>query len=290
MRKLLLILFFSQSLALVAQPVIIAPDTLSSAAPEFATTITPDGKNLYFNRTSPDRKSIYLMESEKLGQTWSAPRLASFTDTSFREIDPFISPDGQKLFFTSTRPIGNRNDYNIWVCEKTKQGWSAPQPLPETINSSEDEIYATVTRTGNMYFSKFEGNKSKIYRSEFKNGVYQPVNQVIIPAPDSVSLSNPAISPDEKWLIFTSGNYRGLGGADLYICGSTPDGIWAKPMNLALLNTKYNDFAPSFSGDGRQVYFTSEVPDVSDGRTTERPPGNLYRIPWTSILMWFGKR
>ena len=274
---------------------IISPDTLSSAAPEFATTITPDGKKIYFNRTSPDRKSIYLMESESAGKYWSTPQLATFTDTTFRELDPFISPEGKRLFFSSNRPLEGRQDYNVWVCEKTADGWGKPQPLPETVNGAGDEIYATVARNGNLYYSKYTGGTAKIYRSEFENGTYLVAEQVLINVPDSVSIANPAISPDEKWLIFASWNYRGLGGADLYICGATPDGIWAKPMNLAFLNSKYNDFAPSFSGDGRQVYFTSEqpkVPVVSGGRTPDegaRPPGDLYQISWMKILRWFSK-
>lgn len=298
MKKTLTPFLLFAGMTLAAQPgnspVRMGPDTLSSAAPEFATTITPDGKKIYFNRTTPDRKSIYLMESEKAGQTWSAPQLASFTDSTFRELDPFVSPNGRRLFFSTNRPVEGRQDYNVWVCEKTSAGWSRPQPLPETVNGAGDEIYTTVAMNGNLYFSKYTGSTAKIYRSEFKNGTYLVAEQVVIAVPDSVSIANPAISPDEKWLVFASWNYRGLGGADLYICGATPDGAWGKPMNLALLNTKYNDFAPSFSHDGKQVFFTSEAPrpvaDVSDGRTTERPPGDLYRIPWTSILMWFGKR
>ncbi len=276
---------------LTAQITLLSPDTLSTADPEFATTLSLDGKTLYFNRGTADRSRFFLMESTLQGQYWSQPRFASFTDTAYREIDPFITTDGSRMYFSSNRPVEERKDFNIWYCDKTKDGWSAPQLAEAVINSDIDEIYTTVTNTGTLYFSRYTKNKAKIYKSVLKNGEYQPAQLVKLPVSDTASVSNPCISPDEKWLVFATGDLRGLGGADLYITGNPGDDTWSIPSNLTLVNSKYNELGPSFSRDGKFLYYASEQPGVvKEFPEGKRRPGDLYRIPWQNILMNFAKK
>ena len=84
-------------------PSIFAAGTISSELPEFAITFTPDGKEAYFNRTPPDRSELKIYRSVRSASGWSTPAVASFSG-EFRDVDPFITPDGNRLYFSSNRP------------------------------------------------------------------------------------------------------------------------------------------------------------------------------------------
>jgi hypothetical protein len=87
------------------------------------------------------------------------------------------------------------------------------------------------------------------------------------------------VSPDHRLLVLVSGGAGGIGGADLW--GSCRQGDdWGEPVNLGeRVNSRYADFAPSFTADGRWLFFTSERPGVVGPRPEgERPPGDLYYV------------
>ncbi len=266
---------------------IFAPQVLSTPAPEFATTISPDGKLLLFNRTSDDRKTIYLMQSEWENGAWSKPKLASFADSNYRDVDPFFTPDGRYLFFSSNRPRRGKagKDFNIWVVEKKETGWSKPVALGKSVNTPEDEIFTSLTADGHLYFTRMGEDARSIVRSELAGKKYQIGVVQPIPTGDS-RFGNPAISPNEKFLIFHADGLDGFGKADLFLSWRNADGAWSEPQNLGVyVNSPEVEFAPSISPDGQWLYFTSEragmVQDFAEG---ERRPGDLYRVALPPIL------
>lgn len=268
-----------------------APHIISTAAPEFAMTVSPDGKTAFFNRTNDDRSKIYLMQSKMENGGWGAPVVASFSDTLYREVDPMFTPDGKYLFFSSTRPLKGETepgDFNIWVSPRTATGWSRPQPLGKEVNSGATEIFTSTTKEGHLYFTRMgDGGEREIMRSELKNGKYQPaVAQDILT--EGATFGNPAISPDEKFLVyFCEGeNWATFGSSDLYICRRNDDGKWAEPLNMGVaVNSGYTEFAPSISPDGKWLYFTSERPGlIQDFKVGERRPGDIYRVLLAPVL------
>ena len=261
---------------------IVAPSVISSENPEFGAALTPNGKTFFFNRTTPDRRKMFLMVSQKRKKQWQAPTLASFTDTTFREIDAFISPDGKRLFFSSTRPTeagAKEKDFDVWMSQKKGQVWQTPIRLSDAINSNVDEVFVSTSRSGNMYFARFVGNKSQLFMSKWANKAYQKAERIAL-FTDTASISNPAISPDETMLVFVSGQLGGQGGADLFLCRKEANGQWSKPLNVpAPINSPDTDFAPSFSADGKSFYWTSERRGVvQDFPKGQRRPGDIYKI------------
>lgn len=94
--------------ALAATPVmpaeIFGAGTISTAAPEFAASLTADGSTIYFNRISEDRSEILILTAHRLGDgSWSPAEKVPFTGVH-RDVDPFITADGRRLFFSSNRP------------------------------------------------------------------------------------------------------------------------------------------------------------------------------------------
>ncbi|HCR48937.1 MAG TPA: hypothetical protein DIW24_04865 [Bacteroidetes bacterium] len=269
-----------------AVPELLAP-AINSPDPEFAATISPDGHWLFFNRTAPDRSRFYWLTSEKTSTGWGTARLFPHNDTTFMDIDPAFLPDGRTVIFSSNRPVkGNeKKNFDLWQSTLRNGQWGPPKPVSPVLNSKDDEIYSTLTHDGVLYFSRFVGNKAQIYRSIFRNGRYQPPEGVVIPGTEAVSIINPAISPDGRWLVFASSGLTGKGSGDLYATKQIGANRWSPPLNLSRINSTYADFAPSFSPDGKTLLFTSERPGiVKDAPKDKRRPGDLYQIPFSALL------
>ena len=83
---------------------IVGRGVVSTAAPEFATTLTPDGSEIYFNRANADRTTIAILSARYTADGgWSPPVVVPFSGTH-RDVDPFVTPDGRRLYFSSDRP------------------------------------------------------------------------------------------------------------------------------------------------------------------------------------------
>ena len=71
--------------------------------------------------------------------------------------------------------------------------------------------------------------------------------------------TNPAISPDGRFLVFQGARrVRGPGDQDLWVSAWGPDG-WGEARRLPEpVNTDANEGFPSFSPDGRFLFFASD--------------------------------
>jgi hypothetical protein len=85
-----------------SDPKLFAPDIVSSANGDDkhgSIAFMPDGREIYWNM----RGKIWM--TKLLNDRWTEPEIASFCEDGLYMYDnPFITPDGQKMFFTSTRP------------------------------------------------------------------------------------------------------------------------------------------------------------------------------------------
>ena len=259
---------------------IFAKGIVSTELPEFAISFSPDGETVYFNRMPADRSQVRIWSSSLADGAWSEPKPLSFSDGKYRDVDPFVSLDGARLYFSSTRPIegDEPRDYDLWFVEKTENGWGKPTNLGEPINSAEREIYSTLSKNGNLYFSVFEteGRGVGIYRSVWRNGSFQAPERLTIGS-GTLRVTNPTIAPDESFLLFVSDHE---GQADIYVSRRLADGEWAEIETLGpVVNSDYTEFAPSVSPDGTTLFFTSERPGVLPENAVEgRPPGDLYAV------------
>lgn len=98
--------------------------------------------------------------------------------------------------------------------------------------------------------------------------------------------SQPLISPNGLSLYFASTRTGGLGGTDIWVSQrATLTSAWGAPQWLgATVNTNANDFASSFSLDGRQMFISSTRTDGLGVRdiwlSTRTDPNNDFG--WTS--------
>jgi Tol biopolymer transport system component len=245
------------------EPIIFGEGTLSTGDMDLNAAFTPDGRTLYFTKRTPKFQFWVIVVSHFQRGRWSEPEVAEFSG-QYSDHDPFISPDGSKLFFCSTRPTTGqpKTDFDIWVVEKKGTGWSAPKPLAEPINTKASDLYPSVASNGTLYFSASrEGGKGRgdIYRARLGDGKYAEPENLGDAINSQYTEGDPYIAPDESYLVFVSyGRSEGYGDGDLYI-SFRRNGAWTKAVNLGpKINSSAIDFCPTVSPDGKYFFFTSE--------------------------------
>ena len=182
------------------------------------------------------------------------------------------------LLFTSTRQ-GATGDIDpnigalyadIFMTKVDKNGkWSTPTPLPAPISTKANEAACVLDQKGStMYFTRCSVGKNK----ELKCQIYETTKRgqvwdepVLLPFNnESFDYAHPALSRDEKIMIFTSNLkdslHPGYGGTDLYyVTWDAKAKKWSdKPINMGPdINTEGNESFPFLHDDGT-LYFASD--------------------------------
>jgi Tol biopolymer transport system component len=243
------------------EPVVFAPGVISTGDYESHPAFTPDGTTLYYLKDTPDFSFWTIVVSHFKNGTWSTPEVAPFSG-QYADADPFITSDGSKMYFISNRPVNGKSkeDLDIWMMEKSGDGWSEPKNLGEPVNSTGNEWYPTVASDRTLYFgSNRPGGKGRndLYSSKFVDGKYLTPENLGDPINTKDDEYEPYIAPDQSYLIFMAGRPDGFGGFDLYISYKR-DGKWTPAKNLGeKFSSEGFEYSPKLSPDGKYFFFTS---------------------------------
>lgn len=201
---------------------------------------------------SPDSKEAFwtsgqtTFHSRLIRGRWTKP--VPHHDISSGDV-PFISPDGEKLYFLSQEKGTSRySKETIGVMDKTPTGWSDPYLLPDIINSiSGIHLQFSVDRDRNLYFGARQNGTvvSRIYNSEYKDGDYS--KPMVMDNLKEVDARSPYISPDGGYLIITS-------NMELKILFRKRDGTWTKERDLTEILGLSGD-CPIVTHDGKYLFF-----------------------------------
>jgi len=247
-------------------PALFGSGIVSTGLYERDMTVTPDGGEFYF--TVMGGFSVILRCRQVQGR-WEGPEVVPFSGGPVvMDAEPALSPDGKRLFFLSTRPKDGSApkpgwvNQDLWVVERTPQGWSEPQNLGEPVNSADEEFYPSLTQDGTIYFTrgKDKGKVSEIWRARWDGSRYTKAERL----PDIINgagpIFNACISPDERMLVFCAPDRKGnLGPADHWISFRNADDTWTEPRNLGapFNGPGLQAISPSFSSDGKYFFFGS---------------------------------
>ena len=234
-----------------SQASVFEPDVISNDQ-VFGGSFSPDGKEVYFTAAFGGRDSLQIFHSKKLKGLWQKPRPAHFAYRRYKQIDPFVSPDGNTILYNSNNNAPG--DFDIYAIYYSTKGWSAPKRLGSEINTGNSEFYATMSNNGNLYFTR-RVKDNDLYVSKYVNGKYQtavPLDPVI----NAGNESNPYISAAEDYLIFFSDRKGGFGDSDLYI-SFLKNGKWSIPQNLGpKVNSAIAEFCPGVDQKNDLFYFS----------------------------------
>ena len=127
---------------------------LNTEHDEGAAAFSPDGSTMYLARAVRQNwpTSVEIYTSSRSEAKWSAPQKFEITaDTLSNYTDPFVSPDGNWLYFASDMP-GGQGGTDIWrINLKDKHG--TLENLGPQINTKGDERFPNVRTDSLLYFS-----------------------------------------------------------------------------------------------------------------------------------------
>ena len=129
-------------------------DKINSSANEGTLVFNDDFTEIYFTRCmGRERADQYckLMTSKVSETGWTVPKVLDFVKDGINYGSPSISQDGNELYFACNDAEG-WGGYDIWVSERTKDGWGMPRILGRAINTEGNDMFPTIDGD-TLYFS-----------------------------------------------------------------------------------------------------------------------------------------
>ncbi|MFH1197825.1 MAG: hypothetical protein V1720_19145 [bacterium] len=245
------------------EPELFAPGFVTTGLFTRDITITPDGDEIYFCASTFGYNLIFF--TKMVNGVWTEPCVAPFIKNyKYMFYEPHITYDGKRMLFLSTMPDtdGIEGDEDIWIVDKTSNGWGIPYNLGTPVNSSDEEYYPSTTKDGTLYFTRQkEGDQvGSIYRSRFIDGKYAEPELLNANVNCGTNRYNAYIQRDEKYIIVPAeGMPNSFGGTDYYIVFRDKNDNWSKPINMGIkINTKGSrEYSASLSRDGKYLFFMS---------------------------------
>ena len=241
-----------------------AQGIMSTGMSELNAVFFPGGKEVIYSVNVGPMKWMLVMIREENGR-WTRPEIAPFSGEC-GGVDPFISFDGNTVYFCSNRPRSGQgepeDDYDIWYVTRTDTGWSEPANMGPPINSGTHEFYPSLTREGTLYFqSRREGGigYSDIYRAKLVDGKYEEAELLPKPVNSPDFEGDAFIAPDESYIIVSTFRKEdNIGQSDLYISFCSEDGSWLPLKNMGeRINSEWGENCQILSPCGKYLFYTS---------------------------------
>ena len=264
-------------------PQIFAFGKVSSMDQEHSSlAFSPDGTEIFWSiwelpHDLENKPQVIKFSTFKDGR-WTKAEKAPFTG-KFRDGGPCFSPDGNRIYFYSRRPLNpdetEMNDNDIWFVERTANGWSQAQNAGSAINTEYTDAAPCIAANGNLYFTSNrnqypdETGNNDLFMAEFKDGNYlqaQALSNRI--NTDYARESFSFIAPDESYLIFSRDSRKFVDGKmvsgdrRLMISFKSKEGEWMEAIDMG--EQFYKSRFPSVSPDEKQLFFTKYSENSSE--------------------------
>ncbi len=220
------------------EPMVRSPfsEELNSNLNEGQATFSQDGKTIFFTRNNmykgvqkADENGRVRMKiyQARIGKyDWENIQELPFNNDSYTCMHPSLSVDGHKLYFTSDMP-GGQGGFDLYVSERSMDGWSEPVNLGPEINTSENEVFPFITFGGKTLFFTSRGHNTLggldmfyVNLDKIDEGVVN-LNEPFNSPNDDMDM---ILNEDGTKGFFTSDRPGGHGKADIYSF-TVPNGI-----------------------------------------------------------------
>ena len=248
-------------------PEAFAPGIVSRAGFHLHSSLTfsPDGKEIYFTKyvSEPEvQGTIWRMKQE--GDVWADAEIAPFSGV-YSDDSAVFSPDGMRLYFTSTRPVDeldDSDDLNIWFVDRRGEDWGRPVYAGGVLNSPYSDFRLSFTLAGTLYLSSDRDDQDTKTFDIFTSR--RVADEYAIPEPIGHAINTPVteqvafVAPDEGYIVFYRHNREKTDETGLYISFRGEDGLWSVG---AAMGDAFNSppeavtQAASLSPDGKYLFF-----------------------------------
>ena len=255
---------------------------VNSGFDDYAPIKVPEMMKLYFVSRRPDTEGgdlnpddqryfedIYMATWNEKDGIWDSVTndLGKINSIGFDAV-AHLADGGKRMYLTRNTAIVDMKNHtrssDICVTEMSNQGrWSNPKPIKnKTINTSYFDGAPTLTGDENtMYFvsdRRGEGHMSDIFVVERVGRKWGEAK----PLPDHINTpgneTTPFITPDGKFLFYSSDGKIGMGGYDIYVTENLGNGQWSEPLNLGPeFNSVNNDTHFRFYPELKKAFLAS---------------------------------
>jgi outer membrane protein OmpA-like peptidoglycan-associated protein len=225
--------------------------------------------------------SIIWLSFEHLVAQDEQENLGSSINSKFNELDPVLSPDGKKIYFTrSQHPenVGGKKDPgDVWVADLEAAQPGAATNLGAPINTDDLNAVVGFSSDGQIMYlhhldKRRQGGISFVRKTA--NGWSKPKPMPVEFFHNKSDLQSMSISNDGKTIIMSLESYSTYGAEDLYVSFYQNDGSWSEPRNLGpTVNTRFQETTPKIADDNVTLFFSSNGHEGYGGRdifVTER--------------------
>ena len=160
-------------------PELFAPGIVSTGSFEHSSPVfTPDLKEIYWStiiEENGETTARPILFVKTIDGVWSEPEIPSFAKEFACSESPFISPEGNRLFFHASDAL-RPEKASIYYVDRIGNGWSEPIRLGEPINVAGFNGQPTISENGSLYYvgdcEKAEAGFG-LYYSKLVDGKYQ---------------------------------------------------------------------------------------------------------------------
>ncbi|WP_339335027.1 MULTISPECIES: hypothetical protein [unclassified Croceitalea] len=233
---------------------------------------SPDLSHFFYTISDKNFSNFTVYTIRKKNGIWTKPEEAFF-NSKYDEHGMSFSPDGNSLYFSSTRPVYIENiasTWHIWKSEKINGEWTTPVYVDIPNLRKKLISHPTISNSRTLYFhsSNLDYSEMEIYSSKLVKGKFQNAEKVPIPLYTDIAKCTPYISPDEKFMIFAS-----IGDQlDLYISYKDSFGNWSKTDRLNGTINTYGQGNPYVTPDDKFLLYT-----------VGRNNGEKWNVKWLNI-------
>ncbi|MGH9886440.1 MAG: hypothetical protein ACREBE_12975 [bacterium] len=237
--------------------------SLSSAGNEGGPWISGDRLTLYFT-SGANEPAIYRASRASVGLDFGTVQLISSVGL---DSGPSLTADETALVFSSVRP-STTYDSEIYIAVRSDpqtEFGSADKKHLGNLNSSVqnlvDPFFAADGRKLYLAYNPVVGSGllriGLTTRADTVSDFGPPIAVPVISALDAVNRA-PAVSKDERIIVFSSDRSGGSGGTDLWYA-TRPDAAhdFGAPALIPGVNSPASDDDPMLSADGCELYFSS---------------------------------
>lgn len=190
---------------------------------ESGATFTPDGMTMVFSRSGNGKKNDVIKEVDLYSSTlvqgaWSEAVRLDISGEDSWDSNPFISSDGNTLYFSSNRD-GGLGSEDIWYATKKADGaWGNVTNMGKLVNTPGEELFPYIKENGDFYFSS-DGHPGFGELDIFKVATNDKGEQVVINPGKPLNSTHDdfaLIYKDDNTGYFSSNRPDGMGDDDIY--------------------------------------------------------------------------
>jgi Tol biopolymer transport system component len=227
--------------------------------------LSPDEKTLYFGANLPPpnglpntgAEDVYIATRSALDQPFGTPAVYLPASSPNNESKMSMTLDGSFLVVASDRP-GGQGGVDIW-------GGSPAAALTEMhlaahVDTGDDQLDPDINDAGtHLYFAPKPNGTQEIdiaTRATINDDFGSP--QRLANLFSGQDDGDPAVSPDERILVFSTRRNVGSVGVELFFATRTdPTADFGTPVAIPDVNSPMDDNDPVLSRDGCRLYFSS---------------------------------